>query len=398
MLDFGRYIAAPLCGSLLAELGADVVRIEPPGGADDRYLMQVAESGEGGSYLHCNRGKRSLALDLAASAGMDAVRRLIAQADVVLLSFPPQALENMGLDYASLRAIKPDLVVTAVSAYDATGPDRDRGGYDGIGQSLSGAMHITGFPGQPCRAAVSYVDYSTGMSCAYGTLAALINRMQTGAGTLVQADLLTTAMTFMAPVYLEETTGSRSRVATGNRSPIAGPSDLFATRDGWVLIQVIGAGMFRRWAALVGRPELVDDPRFATDQLRGDNGAALSAIMSDWCAGQTTEDCLARLEEARLPGGRVLTAQQVVDPAANLLGTYFEPMDFAGHPGALPVPRVPARLGVPDTAPTLPAPRLGEHSAEVLGDYGFTAEEIDALGAQGVIASCRPTDHQRRLT
>jgi crotonobetainyl-CoA:carnitine CoA-transferase CaiB-like acyl-CoA transferase len=386
VLDFGRYIAAPLCASFLAELGADVVRIEPPEGADDRYLMQVIDGGEGASYLHCNRGKRALALDVAAPAGKAAAQRLIAQADVVLVSFPPQALASMGLDYATLHGIKPDLVVTQVSAYDTDGPDRDRGGYDGVGQSMSGAMHITGFAGHPCRAAVSYVDYATGISCAYGTLAALINRMKTGEGTLVQANLLATAMNFMAPIYLEEATGTRSRVASGNRSPIAGPSDLFATRDGWVLIQVIGEGMFRRWCKLVERTELAGDPRFATDQLRGDNGEALSAIMSSWCAQLTTGECLARLEAARIPVGRVLTAQQVIDPAAGFLDTYFDRMHFPGREGALPVPKVPARLRLAEAAPTRPAPRLGEHSAMVLADYGFTGEEITALRDLGVVA------------
>ncbi len=387
VLDFGRFIAAPLCGSFLADLGADVVRIEPPEGADDRYLMSTTEKGdtEGGSYLQCNRGKRSLTLDTTTTEGREVANRLIAQADVVLVSSPPKVLAKLGLDYETLKSIKPDIIVTAVSAFSPDSADANRGGYDGIGQSMSGAMHITGFPGQPCRAAVSYVDYSTGISCAYGTLAALMHRMKTGEGTLVQANLLSTAMTMMAPIYAEEATGVRQRVATGNRSPIAGPSDLFATRDGWVLIQVIGEGMFKRWTALVNRPELLDDPRFASDQLRGDNGETLSAIMAQWCAPLTTEECLTKLEQARLPAGRIYTAEEVIAPESGLRDTYFDEIDFPGIDTTLPIPKLPASLSMTEGATTGRAPVLGEHNAAVLSDYAFSEEEIAALRAQRLI-------------
>ena len=384
VLDFGRYIAAPLCGSMLAELGADVIRIEPPQGADDRFLMAITNGGEGASFLHCNRGKRSLTLDTSQSVGREAMNRLVAQADVVLVSFPPAALKKMGLDYAALSAIKQDIIVTAVSAYDSTGPDANRGGFDGVGQSMSGAMQLTGFGERPTRSAVSYVDYATGMSCAYATLAALINRMKTGEGSLVESSLLNTAMNMMAPIYMEEATGTRSRTATGNRSPIAGPSDLFATSDGWVLIQVIGEGMFRRWATLVDRPDLLGDPRFGTDQLRGDNGDVLSEIMAQWCSARTTEQCLAELDTARVPAGKILSPGQVIDPANGLLENYFEQVEYPQCDTPLPMPGVSARVSTSDRAPTPRAPLLGEHSGEVLLEFGFTNDEVAELVDAGI--------------
>lgn len=387
VLDLGRFIAAPLCGSFLAELGADVVRVEPPGGAEDRYLMSVCEGGEGGSYLQCNRGKRSLALDTSSEQGQAALARLIAEADIVLVSLPPKALERSGLDYETLRKIKPDIISVQVAAFSGDSPDRNRGGYDGIGQSMSGAMYLTGFDARPCRAVVSYVDYSTGISCAYGTLAAVINKLRTGEGTLVESNLLTTAMNMMAPMYIEEATGSRSRVATGNRSPIAGPSDLFATGDGWVLMQVIGNPMFKRWSELVERPDLLEDPRFATDQLRGDNGEILSDIMSKWCAELSTEECLQRLEQARLPAGRVLTPAEVIDPLTGLVDCYFEQDRFPGIDTPVPIPKQPASLSTPEGQKTRRAPVLGEHSEQVLRDYKFSEDEIRQLINEGLVCA-----------
>lgn len=384
VLDFGRFIAGPFCAGMLADLGADVVRIEPPGGADDRYLMPITAGGEGAMYLQANRGKRSLTLDTAGPEGRALLERLIASADVVVANAPPAALRHMGIDYDTLRAIRPDIILTVATAFGLSGPNRDNGGFDGTGQAVSGAMYLSGPPGQPYRAATSYVDFSTAISCAYGTLAAIIRRMKTGEGALVEASLVGTALNMMTPILMEEATGARHRVPTANRSPIAGPSDLFATKDGWVLVQVLGQKMFRRWAELVGQPDLPDDPRFATDILRGDNGADLSRIMGAWCAPRTVAECLAALRKARIPVTHLLRPAQVLEPENGLTQTLGW-MTYPGVPVPLPVAPPPAFLSGTDTATVRPAPVLGQDTEALLQGLGLGADDIGRLRAAGVV-------------
>ena len=229
-------------------------------------------------------GKRCIALDMGSDKGRAVMRRLIAGADVVVANFSPGALRHFGLDYDSLRAIKDDIILTTASAYHSEGPLAERIGFDGVGQAVSGAIWLSGLPGQPFRSATAFVDFGTALSCAYGTLGAIIRKMRTGKGSLVEASLVGTAMAIMNQILIEEATGYNHRVPTGNRSPIAGPSDVFMARDGWFIMQVIGGRMFHRWCKLVGRPNLHDDPCFATDILRGKNGEELSRIMAEWSA------------------------------------------------------------------------------------------------------------------
>lgn len=384
VVDFGRYIAGPFCAAMLADLGAEVIRVEPPKGADDRWLMPLKPNGEGALYLQSNRGKQSLTLDTMKPEGRALMDRLISSADVVIANAPPKALKQMGLDFDRLKSIRPDVIFTMATAFDRTGPLANSSGFDGTGQAVSGAMYLSGTPGQPYRAATSYVDFSTAISCAYGTLAALIRKMKTGEGSLVEASLVNTALNMVTPILMEEATGARHRTPTANRSPIAGPSDLFATRDGWVLVQVIGRGMFRRWSELVGRPELADETRFGTDILRGDNGEELSVIMAEWCASRSVAECIASLSAARIPVTHLLRPSEVLDPA-NQLTSSLTWMRFPGFDTDLPVARPPAVVDKGDDTRVAPAPTLGQHSDAVLSGLGLDKKEIAALREQGIV-------------
>ena len=182
VLDFGRFIAGPFCGALLADHGADVIRVDKVGGSEDRCLLPLAESGEGGLYMQVNRGKRSLALDTASREGRDIVRRLLARSDVVIANMPDATLQSMGLDSASVAAANPRAILVATNAFGKTGPYAHRLGFDGLGQSLSGAAFMTGDPGAPRRAAVNWVDFGTAISAAFGALLALMARERTGRG------------------------------------------------------------------------------------------------------------------------------------------------------------------------------------------------------------------------
>lgn len=384
VLDFGRYIAGPYCAAMLADLGADVIRIEQPGGADDRWLMPITPEGEGALFLQSNRAKRSLTLDVTKPEGRAVMERLIAGADIVVANAPPAALVQMGLSYPQLRALREDIILTSAGAFDAQSPLADASGFDGTGQAVSGAMYLSGPPGQPYRAATSYVDFSTAISCAYGTLAAVIHRMKTGEGTFVEASLVNTALNMVTPILMEEATGARNRSPTANRSPIAGPSDLFATTDGWVLVQVIGAGMFRRWAKLVGQPELTSEPRFASDILRGENGEELSRLMGAWCATRSVAQCLSELRAARIPATHLLQPADVLDPVHQLRQTLGW-MTYSGLATPLPVAQPPAVIGGVRLGDVPPAPRLGAHTDEILLAAGYSDREIATLRAAALI-------------
>lgn len=384
VLDFGRYIAGPYCASLLADMGADVIRIERRGGGDDRYLMPATEGGEGAQFLQCNIGKRCLALDMQTDEGRAVMRRLIEGADVVIANFSPAALTHFGLDYDTLRAIKEDIILTTASAYHSEGPLAERTGFDGVGQAVSGSLWLSGLPGQPFRSATAFVDFGTALSCAYGTLGAIIAKMRTGKGTHVQASLVGTAMTIMNQILIEQATGFNERVPTGNRSPISGPSDVFFAKDGAFIMQVIGHKMFKRWTQIVGRPELLDDPRYATDILRGQNGEELSTIMADYARGRTRDECLETLVAANIGCGPVLAPADVTDGAMGLRETFMRDIAYGGANG-IPVAHTPARLSQGQVQSPARPPELGEHSEAVLAEFGFSQDEIDGLKTRNVI-------------
>ncbi|MFQ8432236.1 CaiB/BaiF CoA transferase family protein [Amaricoccus sp. W119] len=383
VLDFGRWIAGPYCAHILASLGADVVRVERPKGEDDRYLMPVTRHGEGAQFLQCNDGKRSLSLRMTSPEGREVMRRMIAQADVVVANYSPSGLRHFGLDYDTLRAIRPDIILASASAYGTDGPMAERIGFDGVGQAVSGAIHLTGEPGQPFRAATAPIDFATALSLAYGTLAAIIGRMRTGEGAHVEGSLVGTSLNITNQILMEEATGFRHREPTGNRSPMSGPSDVFRARDGWFIMQVIGQKVFERWCRLIGREDLLEDPRFASDDLRGENGEELSRIMRDWAAGRSRDECIEILGGANIGCGPVLAPAEVVGGALDLRATFMRDVPF---PGSDPVPIVPppARLSRGGVEMSRP-PLLGEHSDAVLASHGFGRGEIDRLrGAETV--------------
>ncbi len=383
VLDLGRYIAAPFCAQMLSNEGAEVIRVEPPEGATDREVMPIGLEGRGGLYLQVNANKKSLTLDYTNPAGRAVLDALIGTSDVLIVNLPYKALRQLKLDYESLTAIKPDIILTTISAFSYGGEDRDRVGFDGTGQALSGAMYLTGFGDSPTREAVSYVDYATAMSAAFATLSALIDRRRSGRGQHVQCSLMGTALTMMNAMLMEEASGYRSRKPIGNRSPIAGPSDLFRAKDGWLMIQVIGDPMFGRWASMMGRPELTSDPSFRSDSDRGENGAELSAIQQDWCAARSVAECLAELAASRLPACRCLTPKGTL--ALDSFGDYVDPVLIEEKGWSLPLVTRAIRTEASAHAPRRMAPSLGADTQALLGQLGLDRAKLADLKAQGAI-------------
>ena len=385
VLDFGRYIAGPYCAALLAEYGAEVIRVERRGGGEDRAVAPVTPGGDGALFLQMNRNKLSLTLDPMADDGREIVRRLVATADVVVANLPPTTLSAMRLDYASLCAVKPDIVLTTISAYGSRGPLSGRLGFDGIGQAMSGAAYMSGDPERPARAAVSWVDFSTALHAAFGTLLALMERARTGKGQIVEAALLPSAVALNGVYVTEQAVLGRNRMPSGSRGQLVAPSDVFRTRDGWILCQVIGNAMFARWATLVGEPAWPSDPRFHDDASRGDHGAVISERMASWCADRTNADALHALEQAGIPGAAVLTPQGVLDdPQVQATGV-LEPVDYPGIPTPAPIARVPVWLSATSRVPRGRAPTVGEHTDAILAQLGYGGDAIATLRRKGVV-------------
>lgn len=385
VLDFGRYIAGPFCAALLADMGAEVIRIERIEGGEDRFTSPVAEDGTGAAFLQMGRNKLGMTLNPIKPEGKEVVARLVKTADVVIANLPPQTLKAMGIDYESLVAIKPDIILTWVSTFGEGGPYSSRLGFDGLGQAMSGAMHLTGPANHPVKAAVNYVDFGTACLSAFGTMSALLEREKTGKGQIVEASLYRTALTFAGSFLTEQSVLDLNRHGTMNRLQMCGPGDTYQTRDGWVLVQAVGPSMFERWAKLVGEEQWLDDPRFKDDISRGDNGEVISARLAEWFGERTTAEVLAACEEAKLPAGSVYDLQQTLDDEHAQAVGIFKAMDYPGTPKTPRIVDTP--IGLSRTPPSVErrAPTLSEHTDQIMRELGYSDTEIAELRDKRVI-------------
>lgn len=390
VLDFSKVLAGPLCGQWLGDLGADVVKIEPPGAGDDTRGWPPFRTGGGAQvgavFLSANRNKRSLALDLKTPEGQAAAQRMARAADVVIESYATGVAERLGIGAAALCAANPRLVHCSISGFGRTGPLAQGLGYDVILQAFSGIMAMTGERGGgPIRSPFSPIDQSTGMNAFSGILAALLERGRTGKGCRLEVSLFETAAALLGyslQIHWEKGT-LPEKSGSGHESLC--PYQAFEAADGPVLIGIASDNLWRRFAAGIGRPDLAEDPRFRTNADRVANFAATVALVqaivatesaAHWvefcgrvgipCAAiQTLADMLAHPQTAAR--GVVLAYEH---PALGALKTMAQPIQFDGQPRMV----------------RSPPPLLGEHSAAVLDAYGFSAAEIAALRAAGAIA------------
>jgi len=385
VLDFGRYIAGPFCGALLADYGAEVIRIERVNGSEDRYVTPVSEDGQGAMFLQLNRNKLGLTLNPTKEKGQEIVRKLVKNSDIIIANLPEQTLKSMGLDYEKLKLINPGIILTSNTAFGTTGPYAERVGFDGVAQAMSGAMDMTGDPGQPTKAYAPYVDFCSASLAAFGTLLAYIEKEKTGEGQRVQTSLLQTALTTTNSLLIEQEILNVNRVASMNRAQTSGPSDTFQTKDGWILVQTVGRPLFERWADMMGEKEWLEDEKFKDDLSRGENGHLISDRMSEWCSERTTKEAIIALEKSRIPVGEVLKASETLNEEHILKKGSFIKMDYPSMDKKYSVVGPAVELSKNPGKIRTRSPELGEHNFEILSGLGYSKNEIEQLKIDRII-------------
>jgi len=391
VLDFGRFIAAPYCGMMLVDMGAEVIRIDRPGGEEDRTIGLIGPNGQNMSYYSYARNKKGITLNLMNKnneKSREVWEDLVKTADVVLHNFSPYAARMMGLSYEDLTAIKPDIILTAISCYGSEGPYANRTGFDFIAQAMSGQMAVGGFPDlPPQRAQPSYVDFSTGLCATIGTLLALRHRDKTGEGQMVDLALLQTAVSFSAPQIAEAEVLGRLRPRVGNRGAYLGPSDLYRCKDGYVFVATIMDSLWRRLAKAIGHEELIDDPDLYNDLGRFEHREKIDPLVAEWMAQRTVDQAITEMEAARIPCGRYYELDEVSKDPHIRARNMVEYIDLE-EPGLenVPICGMPVRMSKTPGRVESRAPRVGEHNKEIYQTLlGYSDERLADLKKSGVI-------------
>jgi crotonobetainyl-CoA:carnitine CoA-transferase CaiB-like acyl-CoA transferase len=398
VLDLSRVLAGPWCSQNLADLGADVIKIERPGGGDDTrawgppYLKDADgnDTSEAAYYLAANRGKRSVTVDIASADGQALLRELAAHADVVIENFKVDHLKRYGLDYASLKAIKPDLVYCSVTGFGQDGPYAHRAGYDFLIQGMGGLMSITGerddLPGGgPQKAGVAITDLMTGMYATVAVMAALTHRDRTGEGQHIDMALLDVQVAMLANMGANFQASGKPPKRWGNAHANIVPYQTFACLDGHIIVATGNDGQYQKFVDAGGRPELGSDARFATNPLRVKHRDVLVPLLAAMVATRTRDDWIARLEAVGVPCGPINDLAEVFDnPQVKARGIAVD----LDHPaaGKVRLVRSPMKMSATPTTSTLPPPMLGQHTDEVLREVlGRSDDQIAALRASGAV-------------
>ena len=385
VVDLTRTLAGPFCTMMLGDMGADIIKIEEPQRGDETRSWTPFWNGESTQFVSFNRNKRSLSLNLREEEGLEIVRKLAANADVMIESFRAGALERMGLGYEAISSINPGIVYCSISGYGRTGPMAEKPGYDLIIQAYSGLMDLTGEPdGMPQRVGFSLVDLFTGMMAFGSLVTALYHKKETGQGQRVEAALLdgqVAALSYHATAYMA-TGVVPQRMGSGHPSLV--PYQSFRASDGNFIVGVANQGLWERFCAGIGRPDLLEDSRFKTNDDRVVHRAECVETLNEIFKTKTMREWVEIIEEAGVPCGPINRVDDVVnDPQVNARNMIAELV----HPNVpeLRIPNSPLKLAETPASIRRPSPLLGQHNEEVLGELGYSAEDINDLQERGVI-------------
>jgi len=391
VIELAHIMAGPICGLMLADLGAEVIKIEKiPDGDDTRRMVPPTIDGESAAFMILNRNKRGAAVNLKTAGGREVLEKLLATADVLIENYRPGTMERLGLGYETLRALNPGLIYCQVTGFGRTGPYAGRAGFDLIAQGLSGIMSVTGEgPGHPpVKAGPPITDITAGILAAMGVLAAYVHRLKTGEGQLVDTSLLEAGITttyWQSAICLA--TGI-SPGAIGSAHPLNAPYQALPTADGWINIGAANQANWLRLVEALEAPDLATDPRFADNAARMKNLDALTGLLTPRFRERTTAEWLTRLEAAGVPAGPVLTiGEMLADPQVRAREMVIE----TTHSRLGPVKTLGPPVKLSATAPSVRrgAPLLGEHTREILREHGYSDSDIERLAASGDILVAR---------
>jgi len=385
VIELGQLIAGPFCGQMFADMGADVIKVEPPGQGDP--LRDWGREGFPLWWSVCARGKRCVTLNLRETEGQDMLKRLVADADFLIENFRPGTLEKWGLGYEQLKAVNPRLIMIRVSGYGQTGPYASRPGYASVGEAFGGVRYVMGEPDRkPSRAGISLGDSLAGLFSAFGALAALHHRERTGEGQVIDTSIYESVLAFMEGLVPEYQFEGYTRERSGSVLPSIAPSNIYDGSDGMVIIAANQPTVFARLCKAIGRPELVDDPRYATHAARGANMAELDAIINGWTATRTIDEIEKAMIAAEVPVGKVFRASDMLeDPHYRSRESLVE-VASERWPGILQQNVVPKLSATPGGIRWAGPDKLGEHTAEVLAELlDLTPEQIGKLKQSGIV-------------
>lgn len=385
VIDMAHVMAGPTCARMLADMGADVVKVEKADGGDDtRRMLPPDIKGESAAYMMMNRNKRGIVLDLKQRAACDVLKRLVKTADVLIENYRHDTLDKLGLGYEALAAINPGLIYCAISGFGRSGPYASQGGYDLIAQGMSGLMSITGEgPGRPpVKIGSPACDITAGIIGAMAVSAAYAHKLKTGQGQFVDTSLFEAGITL---TYWQSAICLATGVSPGpmgSRHPLNGPYEAFQTKDGWMNVGASNQKMYPMLCQILGCPELGHDPRFATGHDRMANLDVLTDLLTGYFRQRTTAEWLVRLEEAGIPAGPVLSVKEML---AHPQTRARDMVVAVTHPVAGPIETIglPAKFSRTPGCVNLPSPTFGQHTREVLAEAGYSAADIEGLLAQG---------------
>ena len=386
VIELAHIMSGPICGMMLADMGADVIKVEKiPGGDDCRRFAPILDGGESASFMIVNRNKRGVAINLKTDGGREVLRKMLATADVVTENYRRGTMEKLGMGYDALKAENPSLIYCAISGFGRSGPMADKGGFDLIAQGMSGLMSMTGEPGQaPIKAGSPVTDINAGILAALGICAAYAGKQKTGLGQMVDTSLFEAGLQQMYWAFANYFADGTVLPKAGSANPTSAPYQAFRTRDGWVNIGAANQSNYERLVGALDIPGLGEDERFRTNAGRLKHRGALVDILTARLVERTTNEWLATFDAIGLPSGPVLgVPEAVAHEQALARGMIVE----TTHPVAGPMRGLGLPIhfsgGLPQSP--MPAPLLGQHTAEVLREYGFSNERIHALKEEGAI-------------